>query len=130
MNQEFYINKGSVLPVLRMTLINDGRYDYLKSDVMGKALQDAKVTFSMRNVDTDILKISNAKCNIVLADDTGCEEIYVIEYKWKDRDTKEEGIFKGQFTIDFNGNISEEGVVFPEGRMIMPISEDLIIYIK
>lgn len=130
MNQEFYINKGSVLPVLRMTLINDGRYDYLKSDVMGKALQDAKVTFSMRNVDTDILKISNAKCNIVLAEDTGCEEIYVIEYKWKERDTKEEGIFKGQFTIDFNGNISEEGVVFPEGRMIMPISEDLIIYIK
>ena len=130
MNQEFYINKGSVLPVLRMTLINDGRYDYLKSDVMGKALQDAKVTFSMRNVDTDILKVSNAKCNIVLAEDTGCEEIYVIEYKWKERDTKEEGIFKGQFTIDFNGNISEEGVVFPEGRMIMPISEDLIIYIK
>ena len=130
MNQEFYINKGSVLPVLRMTLINDGRYDYLKSDVMGKALQDAKVTFSMRNVDTDILKVSNAKCNIVLAEDTGCEEIYVIEYKWKERDTKEEGIFKGQFTIDFNGNISEDGVVFPEGRMIMPISEDLIIYIK
>jgi hypothetical protein len=84
----------------------------------------------MKNVDTDILKVSNAKCNIVLADETGCEEKYVIEYRWKERDTKEEGIFKGQFTINFNGNISENGVSFPEGKLIMPISEDLIIYIK
>lgn len=130
MTQEFYINKGSVLPVLRMELINDGRFDFLKSDVIGKALQDSTITFTMKNVDTDILKVSNAKCNIVLADETGCEEKYVIEYKWKERDTKEEGIFKGQFTINFNGNISENGVSFPEGKLIMPISEDLIIYIK
>lgn len=130
MTQEFYINKNSVLPVLRMELINDGRFDFLKSDVIGKALQDSTITFTMKNVDTDILKVSNAKCNIVLADETGCEEKYVIEYKWKERDTKEEGIFKGQFTINFNGNISENGVSFPEGKLIMPISEDLIIYIK
>lgn len=130
MTQEFYINSGSILPVLRMELIYDGRYDYMKSDVIGKALQDAKVTFTMKNVDTEILKISNAKCNIVLAEDTGCEEKYVIEYRWKERDTKEKGIYQGWFTIDFNGNISEEGVSFPEGRMITPISEDLIIYIK
>lgn len=130
MTQEFHINKGSILPVLRMELINDGRFDFLKSNIIGKALQDAKITFSMKNINTDILKVSNAKCNLMLAEDTGCEEKYVIEYRWKERDTKEEGIFKGWFTIDFNGNISEEGVIFPEGRMIMPISEDLIIYIK
>lgn len=130
MTQEFYINSGSILPVLRIELINDGRYDFNKSDVMGKALQDAKVTFSMRNVDTEILKISNAKCNIVLADNTGCEEKYVIEYKWKERDTKEKGIFQGWFTIDFNGNITENEIDYPEGRLIVPISEDLIIYVK
>lgn len=130
MTQEFYINSGSILPVLRLELINDGRYDFNKSDIIGKALQDSKVTFSMKNIDTDILKISNAKCNIVLAEDTGCEEKYVIEYKWKERDTKESGIYKGWFTIDFNGNIFENGVSFPEGRLIVPISEDLIIYVK
>lgn len=130
MTQEFYINSGSILPILRMELINDGRYDFLKSDVIGKALQDSTISFTMKNTDTDILKISNAKCNIVLAENTGCEEKYVIEYKWKERDTKEKGIFQGWFTINFNGNISEEGVSFPEGKMIMPISEDLIIYIK
>jgi hypothetical protein len=130
MTQEFYINSGSILPVLRIELINDGRCDFNKSDVIGKALQDAKITFSMRNVDTEILKISNAKCNIVLADNTGCEEKYVIEYKWKERDTKEAGIFQGWFTIDFNGNITENEIDYPEGRLIVPISEDLIIYIK
>lgn len=130
MNQEFYINKDSVLPVLRMELINDGRYDYMKSDIIGKALQDATVTFTMKNTDTDMLKVSNAKCNVVLAEETGCEEKYVIEYKWKERDTKERGIYQGWFTINFNGNIKEEGVSFPEGKMIMPISEDLIIYVK
>ena len=130
MTQEFYINSGSILPVLRMELINDGRCDFNKNDIMGKALQDAKVTFSMKNIDTEILKISNAKCNVVLADNTGCEEKYVIEYKWKERDTKEKGIFQGWFTIDFNGNITENEIDYPKGRLIVPISEDLIIYVK
>lgn len=130
MTQEFYILHNATLPYLRMELINDGRYDFLKSDKIGKALQDSKVTFSMKNIDTDILKISNAKCNIVLAEETGCEEKYVIEYRWKERDTKEKGVFQGWFTIDFKGNIVEDGVSYPEGKLIMPISEDLIIYIK
>ena len=130
MTQEFYIVKNSTLPILRMELINDGRTDFLKSDVIGKALQDAKVCFSMKNVDTDILKISNAPCNIALAKTEGCEERYVIEYPWKTRDTKEEGIFKGWFTIDFNCNIQEEGVKYPKGKLIVPISEDLMIYVK
>ena len=130
MTQEFYILQNSILPVLRIELINDGRCDFNKSDVIGQALQDAKITFTMKNVDTEILKISNAKCNIVLAENTGCEEKYVIEYKWKERDTKEKGIFQGWFTIDFNGNITENGIDYPEGRLIAPISEDLIIYVK
>lgn len=130
MTQEFYIIKGSTLPYLQMELINDGRSDFLKSDVIGKALQDAKVSFSMKDINTDILKISNAPCNIVLANTESCNEQYVIEYQWKERDTKEEGVYKAWFTIDFHGNIKEEGTKFPKGRLIVPISEDLIVYIK
>ena len=92
MNQEFYIIKGATVPYLRMELINDGRTDFLKSDIINKSLQDATVKFSMKNTDTDILKISNAPCNVVLAKTDGCEEKYVIEYRWKERDTKESGI--------------------------------------
>lgn len=130
MTQEFYINQNSVLPYLRMELINDGRTDYRKSDIINKSLQDATITFSMENTDSGILKISNAPCNIVLAKTDGCEEKYVIEYRWSERNTREKGNYKGWFTIDFHGNLTEEGVDFPSGKLIMPISEDLIIYIK
>lgn len=130
MNQEFYIIAGSTVPYLRMELINDGRTDFLKSDIINKALQDATVKFSMKNSDTGVLKISNALCDVVLAETDGCEEKYIIEYRWKERDTKESGIYDGWFTIDFHGNITEEGVDYPKGRLIMPISEDLKIYVK
>ena len=113
-----------------MELINDGRYDFYRSDVINKALQDAVITFSMKNVDSGLWKISNAPCNLMLEDSNGCEERYLIEYQWKPRDTKEPGIYQGFFTISFNGNISESGVDFPQGKLIMPISEDLIIHIK
>lgn len=130
MNQEFYIIKGATVPYLRMELINDGRTDFFKSDIINKSLQDTTVKFSMKNTDTDVLKISNAPCNVVLAKTDGCEEKYVIEYRWKERDTKESGIYQGWFTIDFHGNITEEGVDFPEGKLIVPISENLIIFVK
>ena len=130
MNQEFFIIKGATAPYLRIELINDGRTDFLKSDIINKALQDATITFSMWNVDTDVLKISKTPCNVVLAKTDGCEEKYVIEYRWRERDTKESGVYKGQFTIDFHGNLTEEGVDFPQGKLIVPISEDLKIYIK
>ena len=130
MTQDFYINNNTTLPLLRMELMNDGRYDFYRSDVINKALQDAVIAFSMKNVDSGLWKISNAPCNLMLGDSNGCEERYLIEYQWKPRDTKEPGIYQGFFTISFNGNISEYGVDFPQGKLIMPISEDLIIHIK
>lgn len=128
--QEFYIINGATVPYLRMELINDGRTDYIKTDVINKSLQDAVVKFSMKNTETGVLKISNAPCNVVLAKTEGCEEKYVIEYQWKERDTKEKGIYQGWFTINFNGNLTEENVDFPQGKLIVPISEDLMIIIK
>jgi hypothetical protein len=127
MEQEFFINNGAILPVLRMELIIDGRYSFWK---FHEAIQNAVVTFSMKNVDTDILKISKAPCEIVLADDGGCEEKYIIQYKWKPRDTKEPGKYKGWFNIEFLGDLSQYGVEYPSGLLIVPLSEDLYIYIK
>ena len=128
--QEFYIIQGSTLPYLRMELINDGRTDYMKTDIINKSLQNATVKFSMKNIETGVLKISNALCNVALAKTDGCEEKYVIEYQWKERDTKDKGIYQGWFTIDFSNNLTEENVDFPQGRLIVPISEDLMIFIK
>ena len=127
--QEFFIMKGSVNPVLEMELINDGRYDFQKS-LLNDALQDSVVTFNMKSEETGILKISQANANIVLANEDSCHERYILQYKWKDRDVKREGVFYGWFEIKFNGNLTSDGVDYPKGNLIVPIEEDLRIIIK
>ena len=128
MAQEFFIRKGSVNPVLRMELIKDGRYDFKKA-MIDNALQDSVVKFYMKDVETGLLKVAKADADIVLAQEEGCEEKYILQYKWKERDTKKEGTYEGWFEINFNGNLKEEGVDYPSGKMIVPIQEKLQIVI-
>jgi len=127
--QEFFINKGSVNPVLEMELTYDGRYDFQKS-IINEALQDSEVFFSMIDEETNILKISKAKANIVLANTNSCEEKYILQYNWKPRDVAKEGVFKGFFEIVFNGNLTSEGVNYPKGNLRVPIEEELRVIIK
>lgn len=127
--QYFYISQGSELPYLRMELIEDGNNEYYKSTKFANALQNADVTFSMRD-ENNVLKISNAACNIVLSNEGGCEDKYVIEYRWKKRDTKQKGQYKGQFTISFKKDLYEDNVNYNEGDLIVPIYEELVIFIK
>ena len=51
MTQQFFINKDSILPTLRLELIYDGRHDYNK---FWDAIQNSDITFTMTNVDTNI----------------------------------------------------------------------------
>lgn len=126
---DFFIIRGSVNPCLVMELINDGRYDFQKS-LMNDALQDSVVTFSMVNEETGLLKVAKAKAEIVLADDSSCQERYLLRYKWKERDVAEPGIFIGWFEIKFNGDIIQSGIEFPEGNLKVPIEEELRVIIK
>ena len=128
MHQQFYINKDSVLPILRLELIYDGRHDHHK---FWDAIQDADITFTMTNVDTKVIKIANAPCYIKLREIDGCVDQYVICYDWKKRDTKERGVYEDVFTIKFNGNLtSETNTSYPKGDLIMPIREKLFITIQ
>ena len=128
MAQNFFINKGATLPRLRMELNHDGRSDYNKAYL---ALQGADgVTFSMWNKETGVFKIANAPAEITYDEHSGCEERYIIEYKWKERDTNEPGRFIGQFKISFSDDIVMDGVTFPSGELIVPISEDLVVTIN
>lgn len=126
---EFYINRNSVNPVLRIELILDGRYDYKKS-LINNAIQDSEVIFSMKDHETGVYKIINAPARIMLSDEESCGENYVLEYQWTERDTRYPGIFDGSFEIRFNGNITEDGVEYPQGNLIVPIQENIVIYIK
>jgi hypothetical protein len=126
MAYNFFINKNSTLPALRMEAINDGRHDFSKLNL---ALQSADVYFTMTDINNGIKKISNAKADVVFMESSNCEEKYVIEYKWKERDTKTPGIYKGEFKIVFDGNLVVDDFRFPKGELIVPISQELMIHI-
>jgi hypothetical protein len=128
MAQYFEIRKGSELPVLSMGLSNDGKYDFIKTEMFNNAIQNADVTFSMQDENGN-LKISKAKADVVKSINEGCNETYLIEYKWKQRDTKESGIFDAHFEINFKGDLYQDGVIYPEGKLIMPIHEKLKVHI-
>lgn len=124
--QEFYINKGSLLPTLRIELIDDGRHDFNK---FHDSIQNATVTFTMTDVDTGFIKIANAPAIIQPRETNGCIEQYIICYEWKERDVKKAGTFKGQFNINFLTDLTSEDKVYPYGNLIVPIREELIIFI-
>lgn len=127
MAMTFFLTKNSTLPNLRMEVINDGRNDFHKAYL---ALQSATVTFSMTNMETGVKKIANARAYVIEKEDSGCEESYVIEYRWNKRDTNTPGNYVGQFKIVFDDNISIDGMTFPKGEMLIPIAEDLVITIS
>lgn len=128
MAQYFYINKDSVNPTLRVELVNDGKYDFFTSHIFNATLESSDITFSMWD-EHDVLKISKEQCNIFISETSGCEPRYIIEYQWKKKDTRKKGTYYGKFEITF-GKIKEEGQDFPEGNLILPIHEELIIVVK
>lgn len=125
--QNFIINQHSTLPTLRMELIYDGRSDFNK---FWDSIQDSTITFTMTNVDTNVIKIANAPCYIKKKENDGCVTQYVICYDWKKRDTKECGTYEGIFTINFHGNLVGETITYPQGDLIVPIREKLLITIQ
>lgn len=127
MAQGFFINKNATLPSIKMEVINDGRYDFSKLWI---ALQSADVKFTMWDKDNGIKKIANAPAYVVEKENESCVEEFIIEYRWKERDTKDAGRYIGQFTIDLKTDVINEGKLLPKGKLLVPISEELEIVIK
>jgi len=117
--QEFYINKNSTLPLLKMELLCDGRTDFNKFYQM---IQNSVITFSMEDSDTGAIIIANKPALILPKENTQNDE-YLICYKWDVRDTKAVGKFIGKFKIVF-------GEEYGGGTLLVPIQEQLIIYIQ
>lgn len=128
MAQIFNINKNSQLPYLEIEPIENGRYSFWK---LFEAIQNADAYFTMTNIDNGVVKIANAPCEIVPMNstNTSCEERYKIQYRWKPRDTKESGQYIGSFKIKFHDDITDGNLVFPNGELIVPISDELYINI-
>lgn len=124
--KQFNIIKDATLPYLEIEPVMNGRNTFRK---LYEALQNADISFSMKNIDTGIWKIANAQANIVNSTEQGCEDRFKIQYRWKTRDTKEAGRYLAQFKIKFLNDIVSGDTIFPKGELIVPIYEDIIVNI-
>ena len=97
---EFFINKNSNLPPLKMELVNDGRNDFRK---FFEKIQNATIKFNMYDVNNNV---------------GGDEPEYYIVYNWSDRDTKKPGKYNGEFVITFLDGT---------GTLLAPIRDKLFI---
>lgn len=116
---DFFINKNSTLPILKLELVKDGRNDYKKFYEM---VQNSNITFCMTELSTGIKRIGNKKalCIVKESTDDSVDEEYYIGYKFTEKDTKKAGSFIGEFTIEF---LDDSGI------LIVPIREELYIHV-
>ena len=115
---EFFINKNSTLPVLKMELIQDGRNDFYK---FYDKVQNANITFTMTDVITGTIKIAKKPATLdqVLPANCVADEFY-ITYQFSAKETLMAGRFVGKFEITFLDG---------SGTLIAPIREELFINI-
>lgn len=116
---EFFINKNSTLPKLKMELVNDGRNDFRK---LYEKIQNATITFTMYDVNTKVKKISCSQSNIEMAVANDCQNsetsTYYITYQFTENQTNKSGRYNGYFTITFLDGT---------GTLIAPIRDELYI---
>ena len=86
-------------------------------------LANSTIYFSMKSVDTGILKVANKKAFIVSKVPTtpNAPTEYYIYYKWTKNNVNKVGRYEGQFVIYFHSDNTE---------LIVPIREDLFITIS
>ena len=120
-------NIEKVLPILDITVINDGRHDFHKFHEM---IQNADITFSMIDMETGVYKIANSPAFIKKIDDECCAEEYEIGYQFIKRQVSTPGTYKGIFTIKFGDDLKNDNYDYPQGILTMPIREELEIIVR
>lgn len=96
----FIIRQNATLPLLKFDLSETLLRKY---DITDEMLESAAFTFSMMETDTGIFRIANKKAELRQYDSyENMDDIkYELIYKFEKRDTKKQGVYAGEFVIDF-----------------------------
>jgi hypothetical protein len=115
---DFFIKKNATLPVLKLSVVKDGRSDYNKFMDM---IEESAIFFSMVDVETGIPKISSRPAGFVEKTfvDLNAGPEYYIYYQFTPRDTNRVGRYAGQFMLRNS-----------DGVLILPIREELFINVQ
>lgn len=112
---DFYIRSGSNLPILKVLLITDGRPDF---DSIISNIESSRLFFSIYNIKTGLAKFERRPCIVSQFIDSNGNTKYYIEFQFKRKDTTNDGVYRGEFSI----SVGEE-------NFILPLGEELKIYI-
>jgi hypothetical protein len=113
----FFINKNSTLPVMKLDVIQDGRHDMKK---IYELIQNSNIYFSMYDASSGkkIIGKNKALC-LPKTSDLGYDEYY-LAYQFSEKETSKPGVYIGQFIINFLDDY---------GTLIVPIRQKLHIHI-
>lgn len=115
---EFFIKQNSELPLLMMSIVQDGRTN--AANVYNSELDNAVIRFSMKEESTGTPKIvmNNAYITSLTLENPDAPTQYYIYYKWTSRDTNRKGRYVGEFSL-----------LNSFGELVAPIREQLYINI-
>lgn len=115
---EFFINKNTDLPLLKMQVVKDGRVNF---DEITNLIEDSVIYFSMKNTLTGSYKILNSIGGFVEKTfvEPNAKVEYYIYYKFSQSDTSESGRYEGEFMLRSD-----------YGTLLLPIADRLFITIN
>lgn len=115
---DFFLKKNATLPILKLSVVKDGRSDYKK---FMDLVEVSSLFFSMVDVETGIPKITSKPAGFVEKTfiEPNSEPEYYIYYQFTSKDTNKVGRYEGQFLLKT-----------PDGNLILPIREKLYINVQ
>jgi len=115
---EFFLKRSATLPLLKLSVINDGRSD---TNNLMRLLETSAIFFSMVNIETGIPKIISKPAGFVskIFDDPNAPSEYYLYYQFTSNDTNSAGRYEAQFLIKND-----------EGNLILPIRERLFLNVQ
>ena len=120
---DFFIKQNSTLPILRYPLEPKVLE---KFRITKEMFENVAITFSMYDFGSNTYRIANRNADIEINVDKierGGTDIFVLMYKFTEKQTSKPGVFIGEFVIDFLG---DKGC----GKLKLPISKNLNIFIQ
>jgi hypothetical protein len=119
---DFKIKKNSELPILELRPNKDNHYNDLLTFI-----KNAKVSFSMYDSKnchiikdkTGIINF-NTKANNFNDNTDNCNDIldFTIQYHFSKKDTKNVGLYKGNFKITFENDGETKTLVIPHSKIL------------
>ena len=116
-----FIKKNSTLPEIKFPL---EQWMMEKLDITNEMMENVAVTFSMVDTNTGNYRIANREAKLLIVNNIYeklDESIYTLAIRLKLKDTKKDGLYSGEFVIDFLGNEC--------GKIKLPLDDTIQIVI-